>query len=69
MVLATRLNVSPLVNNQPKKYETPFDNLNFWKQFRGASRVTLTSEKGKGFLVETLTSNVFIFTTCTHQQC
>lgn len=52
MVLAPRWNVSRLVNNQPKKYKTSFDNLNFWKQFRGQVGSLWLPRKGKVFLLK-----------------
>lgn len=51
MVLAPKWNVSRLVNNQPKKYKTSFDNLNFWKQFRGQVGSFWLPRKGKVFLL------------------
>lgn len=40
------------VNSQPKKYKTFFDNLNFWKQFRGQVGSLWLPRKGKVFLLK-----------------
>lgn len=39
------------LNDQPKEYETPFDNLNFWKQFRGQAGSLWLPRKGNVLLL------------------
>lgn len=68
MVLAPRGNVFWLVNDQPRKYETSFDNLNFWKQFRGQVGSLQLPRKGKFFSLLRCCF-FFSFATCTHKQC
>lgn len=69
MIFTPRGNVSRLVSDPPKKYESPFDNLTFWKQFRGQVGSLCLPRKGNVLLVEML---IFFLSPrlppCTHKQ-